>query len=268
MSKHFLALSVFMLSFAGSLLAQLDGTSFLSKPLPLIASDKQATALGPEMTLQRYVMHSREQSFRLPSYESYTVVHAELPDTAQQGEYELIASYTAMPRSLRYSSVHFEGDRFVKSTVIVKLLQSDVEHVRQGDSGATEISEQNYKFCYEGTEQVHDRQAHVFHVKPRRKVPGLFKGQIFLDANSGSMVRMEGTLVKSPSFFVRDIKFVQDFEEVQGYTLPTELRTSAQARILGRIVVNVIHRSYSLHSNSEIAQEGQNRRSQGLVTAQ
>jgi hypothetical protein len=64
---------------------------------------------------------------------------------------------------------------------------------------------------------------------------------------------MEGTIVKSPSFFVRDISFVQDFEDVQGFTLPTELRTWGHARIVGRTVVNVTHRSYKLHSTLESA---------------
>jgi hypothetical protein len=250
MSSKCLSIAIFILWFAFSLLAQ-DGPVPTSEPLTLLASSTAAVALGPELALQKYGEHSRDQNNRLPSYESDTVVHAELPDSAQQGEYELVASYTAVPRSLSYSSVHFEGDRFVKSNVILKLLQSEVDHVRKGDDGATAISEQNYKFSYKGTEQINDHQAHVFHVKPRRKVSGLFKGRIFLDASTGSMLRMEGTIVKSPSFFVRDINFVQDFEDVQGFTLPTTLRTWAHARIVGRTIVNVIHRSYKLHAVSE-----------------
>lgn len=220
----------------------------------MLVSDIPLTTLRPEAALRKYGEHRQEQSRLLPSYESETVVHAELPDTAQQGSYELIASYTATPRSLSYSSVHFEGDRFVKSNVILKLLQSEVDHVRKGDDGATAIAEQNYKFSYKGMEWIHDHQAHVFRVKPRRKVPGLFNGQIFLDAVTGSLVRMEGTIVKSPSFFVREINFVQDFEDVEGFTLPTELHTSARARIVGRTIVNVIHRTYKLHPGSESSQ--------------
>jgi hypothetical protein len=254
MLRKFLYVFALICCVSASMLAQMDGPMLTPEPMPLLASSAQSPAmLQPEMALQKYGEHSREQSSRLPSYESDTVVSAELPDTAQQGEYELIANYTAMPRSLSYSSVHFEGDRFVKSNVILKLLQSEVDHVRKGDDGATAISEQNYKFAYKGIEQIHGHEAHVFHLKPRHKVTGLFKGRIFLDANTGSMLRMEGTIVKSPSFFVRDISFVQDFEDVQGFTLPSELHTWARARIVGHTVVNVIHRSYKLRFTSESA---------------
>jgi hypothetical protein len=254
MSRKYLYLFALIWCLSASSLAQLDSLAPTQKPMLLLASSSHgATMLPPEMALQKYGEQSREQSSRLPSYENETVVHAELPDTAQKGEYELIASYTAMPRSLSYSSVHFEGDRFVKSNVILKLLQSEVDHVRKGDNGDTAISERNYKFSYKGTEQMHDHQAYVFHLKPRRKVAGLFKGRIFLDASTGSMLRMEGTIVKSPSFFIRDINFVQDFEDVQGFTLPSELHTWAHARIVGHTVVNVIHRSYKLRFAPESA---------------
>ena len=254
MLRKYLYISVLICCVSASLLAQMDGHPPTPARMLLLASSAlPPVILQPEMALKKYGEHSREQSSRLPSYESETVVRAELPDTAQQGEYELIANYTAVPRSLSYSSVHFEGDRFVKSNVILKLLQSEVDHVRKGDDGATSISEQNYKFTYKGLEPIHDHQAYVFHLKPRHKVTGLFKGRIFLDASTGSILRMEGTIVKSPSFFVRDISFVQDFEDVQGFTLPSELHTWARARIVGHTVVNVIHRSYKLRFTSESA---------------
>lgn len=253
MPKKYPYLAALFLLLTVPLLAQIGGAAPDSKPMSMLVSSGSTTTLAPEMALRKYYAHSQDQSYRLLSYQSETVVHAELLDTAQQGEYELIASYTAVPRSLSYSSVRFEGDRFVKSNVILKLLQSEVDHVRKGDDGETAIVGQNYKFSYKGVVQINGHPAHVFHLKPRHKTAGLFKGQIFLDANTGSMLRMEGAIVKSPSFFVRDISFVQDFEDIQGFTLPTQLRTYSRARIVGRTIVNVIHRSYKLHSDSDPA---------------
>ena len=48
---------------------------------------------------------------------------------------------------------------------------------------------------------------------------GLFKGRIYLDARTGSLVRVEGSVVKSPSFFVKHIEFVQEYADVQSFTL-------------------------------------------------
>ena len=81
-------------------------------------------------------------------------------------------------------------------------------------------------------------------MKPRHKRAGLFKGSIYLDTLSGSLVRSEGTIVKSPSFFIRDIRFVQDYTDIDGYTLPVQLHTTAKARFVGPAVVDIFHRQY------------------------
>jgi hypothetical protein len=88
------------------------------------------------------------------------------------------------------------------------------------------------------------RLVHVFQVKPRKKRVGLFKGKIFLDAYSGSLVRVEGSVVKSPSFFVRKIEFVQDYADVGSFTFPVHIHSDAIARVIGRTIVDIYHRDY------------------------
>jgi hypothetical protein len=142
--------------------------------------------------------------------------------------------------------VKFTGDTFVKTNVITRILQSEVDHVEKGDPAASAINDKNYKFSYKGTEDLNGRQMHVFQLKPRRKDPSLFKGRIFVDAYTGTLRRAEGTVSKSPSFFIRKIEFVQDFDEISGFTLPVSMRSTAKARIIGKAIVNVFHRGYDL----------------------
>lgn len=204
--------------------------------------------IAPELALDLFEKRSAEQSTRLAASTDHTVVKAELPDTSQKGEYELVRSFTAQPRALSFASVKFTGDGFVKSNVIIRLLQSEVEHVEKGDSAETALTEKNYKFSYKGSDEIDGHPVHVFQLKPRRKAPGLFKGKIYLDAYTGSIRRAEGTLVKSPSFFVKNLEFVQDYDDIEGFTVPTHLHSSAKARIIGRAIVNIIHKSYELKS--------------------
>ena len=60
----------------------------------------------------------------------------------------------------------------------------------------------------------------------------MFKGWIHLDAYSGSLMRAEGRLVKSPSFFVKKIDFVQDFADIDSFTFPVHIHPEAQVRLL------------------------------------
>lgn len=207
--------------------------------------------MAPELALQLFMEHTAQQSQRLAEYTDETVIEAELPDTAQKGEYELVRNFSAQPRSLSYRSVKFTGDTFVKTNVITRFLQSEVDHVRKGDPSASAISETNYKFSYKGTDDLNGRMVHIFQIKPRRKDPSLFKGKIYVDAYTGTIRRAEGTVSKSPSFFIRKIEFVQDFEDIDGFTVPVSMRSTAKARIIGRTIVTVLHRAYSLRARPE-----------------
>ena len=199
--------------------------------------------MAPELALQAYQGRSAIQAERLAAYSAVTVIRAELPETAQRGEYELERHFSA-PRNLQFTALRYTGDGFVKSTVITRLLQSEVDHVKQDDRNLTAISDANYKFSYKGTTEINGRVAHTYQVKPRKKRVGLFKGRIYLDAYTGSLVRAEGSAVKSPSFFVKKIEFVQDYTDIGDFTFPTHVHSDARARLIGRTVVDIYHRDY------------------------
>ena len=205
--------------------------------------------MAPELALTTYQDRAARQTTAPVSYSASTVIDAELPDTAQRGEYELRRRFIA-PHTLQFTPVRFSGDGFVKSNVIVRLLQSEVDHVTKGEGPQTAISEANYKFSYKGVEDLEGRPMHVFHVKPRKKRPGLFKGRILVDAVTGSLRRAEGTLVKSPSFFVKKIEFVQDYADFGGITLPVHVHSVAKTRLVGRAVVEIFTRDYSLEPSA------------------
>lgn len=222
-------------------------------PFPLILADTgpvatleletQLPVMSPELAFITYQRRITRQANDLAAYSAVTVVRAQLPDTSQQGEYELERKYEA-PHTLQFTPIHFTGDGFVKSNVINRLLQSEVDHVQKDDPGLTAISPSNYKFSYKGVTRIGDRVVHVYQVKPHKKHPGLFKGRVYLDAHSGALVRVEGVVVKSPSFFVKHIEFVQDYTDVQSFTLPAHIHSEAKARIVGRTIVDIVQRDY------------------------
>jgi hypothetical protein len=220
-----------------------DNAALVSPPVADVAAPVALPRMAPELALQVYHGRAVIQSQQLAGYSATTIIHAELPETAQQGEFEVQRHYSA-PHTLQFTPVRFNGDGFVKSNIITRLLQSEVDHVKQEDGGQTAISKENYKFSYKGSAKVDGRTVHVFQLKPRSKRPGLFKGRIYLDAYTGSLVRAEGGVVKSPSFFVKKIEFVQDYTDIGNFTFPTHIHSEARARVIGRTVVDIYHRDY------------------------
>ena len=208
--------------------------------------------MAPELALQTFQQRAARQLNEPVSYSANTVVEAELPDTAQRGRFQLRRRFIA-PKTLLFTPVRFVGDNFVKSNVIARLLQAEVDHASKGESAHTAIDEANYKFSYKGMSEIDDRPVHVFHVKPRARWPGLFKGGIYLDASTGSLRRAEGTLVKTQSFFVKKIEFVQDYADIEGYTLPVHASSVAKTRLVGRALVEIVTDDYDFSSTTASA---------------
>ena len=201
--------------------------------------------MSPELALQTYQARAAQQATGIASYTSTSVIHAELPETKQQGEYEVNRQYSA-PKSLLFTALHFTGDAFVKTSVIARLLQSEVEHVQKDDSASMAFSAANYKFSYKGLQVVDGRTLHEFQVKPRRRRVGLLKGNLYLDARTGSLVHLEGAPAKSPSVFLSKIRVSQDFADFGPFTLPVHLHSEAKASIVGRTIVDVYQRDYQV----------------------
>lgn len=206
--------------------------------------DLEPAASRPQMSadlaLETFQKRSTRQAQELAGFSAETVIRAELPRSSQHGELELERHYS-LPRTLTFKALHFVGDGFVKTNVIARLLQSEVDHVQKDDPTLTAIRPENYKFSHKGTTQIAGQMVHVYQIKPRKKRPGLFKGHIYLDVTTGSLVRAEGRVVKSPSIFVNKIDFVQDYAEVNGFTLPARIHTEAKAALVGRTVVDIVN---------------------------
>jgi hypothetical protein len=236
-----------------------DGSTMFATSGP--AADRTAAVLvapvslprmSPELALQVYRGRSVLQAATLISCSANTRITAQLPDTSQHGEFELERHYSA-PRTLEFKAVSFTGDGFVKSNIVTRLLQSEVDHIQKDDSSLTAITPANYKFSYKGTSQLDGRTVHVYQLKPRTKRIGLFKGRLYLDAYTGSLVRAEGSVVKSPSFFIKKIEFVQNYTDIGSFTLPVHIHSEAVTRLVGRAIVDIYHSDYQPVGNATLA---------------
>src|SRR5262249_19677631 len=93
------------------------------------------------------------------------------------------------------------------------------------------------------------RSVHVYQVKPRSSLAGLFKGHVYLDALTGAMLRAEGKVERTPSFFIKKIEFVTDYVDLNGFSLPIRIHSVADARIIGRVVTPIATTGYSFEGN-------------------
>jgi hypothetical protein len=232
-------------TFAGAVGLPEPASAFpLSTPPPTVA-------MSSELALNTYLKLASRQLTDLGAYSDQTTIEADLPDTSQHGRYELRRSFLA-PKTLAYAAGRFVGDGFVKTNVIIRLLQSEVDHVQKGEGRQTAIIAENYKFSWKGVDSLDGRTYYRYQVKPRQKRPGLFKGFILVDAATGQLRRAEGTMAKPPSIFVKKIEFLQDYAEYGPFSLPVHIHSVAKTRLVGRAIVDIQHSGYAAKTVSEL----------------
>ena len=215
------------------------------------ASSTPADALSPQQALITYEVTAMRQLTTLAAYSDKTTIEAEIPAIGEKGRCTLRRAFSA-PQSLMYKSVEFVGDAFVKTNVIYRVLESDVESAEKKTWQRVAIAEGNYRFSYKGTEDLNGRRLYAFALKPRRKDPGLFKGKILIDPRTGHIVRAVGRLSKSPSWWIKRVDFIQDYVDIGDFTMSGQIQSITRARIAGRIVVNIRHSAYEVRQIEEL----------------
>ena len=215
------------------------------------ASSTPADALSPQQALITYEARALRQLTTLAAYSDKTTIEAEIPAIGEKGQCTLRRTFSA-PQSLMYTTVEFVGDAFVKTNVIYRVLESDVESAEKKTGQRVAIAEGNYRFSYKGTEDLNGRRLYAFGLKPRRKDPGLFKGKILIDPQTGHIVRAVGRLSKSPSWWIKRIDFIQDYVDVGDFTMSAQIQSITRARFAGRVVVNIRHAAYEVRQVEEL----------------
>ena len=136
----------------GSPNTDVEAPLFLHVPMPVMA---------PELALQTFQSRGAVQNSELKGYTDQTLVMAELLDSSQRGAFELQRSFVA-PNTLTFKPIRYTGDSFVKSNVITRILQSEVDYVSKGESAQTALTAANYKFSYKGDQELNGKTSTSF----------------------------------------------------------------------------------------------------------
>lgn len=128
--------------------------------------------------------------------------------------------------------------------VLRKMLESETETSRPEMRASAKLIMQNYEFALVGTELLGSRQAYVLEVHPRRNEKYLFEGRIWVDAEDYALARAEGKPAKKPSFWTKDIHFVQIYQKHGPLWFPLSTQSETEAHLFGTTDVKIEYRDY------------------------
>jgi len=196
-----------------------------------------APSAPPADVVGRYLSAVEAQQSRAGDWAMEVQIDASIPRLKKSGT---MRAWRFMSRvgQITYRVLRFEGDNTVKKDVIARYLAAEQE-ARKQYSAAMAISPANYRFKYKGTADYAGRKAHVFQVTPRQKRLGLFKGELWIDAETCLPLREWGEMVKNPSVFLRNVYFVRYYYIEDGAALPRRILSDVSTRLVGKVQLTI-----------------------------
>jgi Outer membrane lipoprotein-sorting protein len=198
-----------------------------------------------DQMVNRYLQATQAQQSALRGATEEVDIDAAVPKYKKKGKLHALRNISKLGK-ITYHALGFSGDNVVKTEVIANYLKAEIDSGKGASNAA--ITPENYKFKYKGTENWNGRQVYVLHLNPRHKKVGLFKGELWLDSETYMPVREEGSFVKSPSFMLKKMQFVREYELQNGVSLPQRTESRVQTRFFGKVELNINYLTFSKDS--------------------
>jgi hypothetical protein len=153
----------------------------------------------------------------------------EAENGSRRGWIEAVTEY-APETGFRFEITAEGGSSLIREKVLRAVLEGERDVIAQGATGRSSLASANYAFQPNGLDS--DGFAIVL-LSPRRKDHVLVAGTMFLQPTDGELVRLQGRLAKSPSFWIKDVDISRWYERIGGAVVPVALESKAQMRLLG-----------------------------------
>ncbi len=193
-------------------------------------------------------IQARAQQDKTP-YTVDVTITASVPSLGKMGTFHATRRQDPNGR-FTYEAIQFEGDRLIKTNVIARYLTAEIEAQEPEEKMATQISPANYEFKLKSHEFVDGHEVLIYQVKPLKKRPGLFKGQIWIDAVTRQPLQEAGKLAKLPSIWLKEISFTREYTTAQGHAVPARIVSEIKTRIVGKAKVTVQFSNYRVPDNA------------------
>ncbi|HEX2338856.1 MAG TPA: hypothetical protein VHI98_00115 [Vicinamibacterales bacterium] len=200
-----------------------SGVILLAGPA-LDATPREGAGSAEQSSVDQFLSRRDDPS----SYSAFRRMNAENPGSGRSGWLEAVTDFS--PESgFRYEILAEGGSEAIRSKVLRAVLEGEKQLVARGIAKSA-IAETNYDFRLDGVDS--DGLVKVL-LSPRRKETALINGAMFLSPTDGDLVRVEGRLARSPSFWVQRVDIVRTYQRIEGALVPVAVESVAHVRFFG-----------------------------------
>jgi hypothetical protein len=216
----------------------------------IVGAEPSKPPVPEDEMVSRYMDATQQQQGALRGGTMEVDIDAKVPNMKTKGKLHALKSISKLGK-ITYHALGFSGDNSVKTEVIGRYLTAEVNAAQAGQDFS--VTPENYKFKYKGMENRDGRDVYILHVTPRHKKVGLFKGELWVDAQTYLPVRESGSFVKSPSIFLKKMQFVRVYDVQNGVAIPQRMESKADVRFIGPVELNVNYFKFSKEEPDAVA---------------
>ena len=189
---------------------------------------------------------------RQATFHGYTAYRHYLLDNQRfHKRAEMVVRITCLQNgSKQFDTISETGWGGARKHVFSKLLEAETEASRPGYRERSRITPENYTFEIAGEETLHGHPVYVMTIVPKTPNKYLMRGRIWVDAEEYAIVRIEGQPAKNPSFWIKSVQFVHNYEKSGSFWLAVSDRSETEARLFGRTEVTIEYFNYNLDTPS------------------
>jgi hypothetical protein len=163
------------------------------------------------------------------AYQAYRRLEASSTKLKESAWLEALTDYSPVT-GFRYSVVAQGGSERIRRRVLSAVLEAERETSARGEWRHARLSRANYDFSFGG--RTADGMLKIA-LSPRRSDSRLVLGSALLTPPTGDLVRVEGRLSKSPSFWIRWVDVSRTYSPIGGSMMPVTIESTADVRIAG-----------------------------------
>lgn len=202
---------------------------------PLLAQTTMMTKVPSQPNLATIVERMEEAQSGVQSQSSYSLkrqyrLYNQKEDIANS---ETVAAVNSSPSGKEYAIEKHSGSSRAEQ-VVRRILDHEVQDSMQPpEARADAITSHNYNFDQVSEVLLDGRPCYLLRISPKRKDKNLLVGNLWVDKSLFLVRRVEGEMVKMPSWWLKSVHVTVTFDSVQGTWVQKNMQAEADARLVG-----------------------------------
>jgi hypothetical protein len=143
------------------------------------------------------------------------------------------------PDQLESTVTKQEGSKLIRSRVFDKILEAEGETHTKKDKQQVDIIPANYNFTLVAAEQCDSRSCFHLRISPKQRNKYSLDGEIWVDGEDYSIVRIHGSPAKRPSIWTLKTEIDRRYKKIDGIWLPARLDSTSNIMIVGHSVLSI-----------------------------